>query len=140
MRKSNWEERLADYLAGAAEKPHEYGVNDCMLFVAGAVKATTGKDPGRGHRRKYDTAKGAVRYLKRLGFDSPEAMLDSLFEEKPVAFAQRGDIVLSDDEPGICIGGEALFVGIEVDEDGTERRAGLIRRPRAEWDKAWAVG
>ena len=134
----DWEQRLHDLVAANIARPHEYGRHDCLIFAANAVKAITGKDLGRGHRGKYDSHAKAYRHLKQMGFDSPAALLDSLFDEKPVGFAGRGDIVLvhteSGDNPGIVIGDFALLVG----EQGTTE--GLIRAPRALWLKAWAVG
>lgn len=133
-RRPDWEARLAAYLSTVAEQPHSYGKHDCMLFPAGAVRAMTGKDYARGHRGKYRSVASSVRYLRSLGFDSQEAMLDSLFDEKPPAFAQRGDIVLDlEGIPGVCIGGDALFVGAEGS------REGLVRQPRSAWRKAYAV-
>ena len=129
-RRGDWEAALAAYLERVRDKPYAYGQHDCLLFVAGSIKALTGKDLARGHRGKYKSATGAKRYLKKLGFSSPEKMLDSLLPAKPVGFAQRGDIVLADNNPGVCVGGEAVFAG----EDG------LILKPRAEWSKAWGVG
>jgi hypothetical protein len=133
-RRSDWPQRLASYLAGAADRPHVYGRHDCLLHIANAVEALTGRDYAEGQRGKYRSAAGASRYLRSLGFGTPEDLLDSLFPETPVAFAQRGDIVMGEDGiPGLCIGGEAAFVG---DEDG---RDGLVIVPRAEWRKAWKV-
>ena len=61
-------------------------------------------------------------------------MIAAKLPEKPVSFAQRGDNVTDEDGvPGVCIGGEALFVGME---DGRE---GLVRKPRAAWTGAWRV-
>lgn len=136
IRKPDWEQRLNNYLESVADKPHKYGSHDCMLFVANVIKAQTGKDLGRGHRRKYSSKIRAVKYLRKIGFDSTEAMLDSLLEEKPIGFAQRGDIVLTpDDIPGVCYGSDALVVGM-IEGEETE---GLRRIPRALWTKAWAV-
>lgn len=133
-RRPDWEPRLAAYLAAAANRPHVYGGHDCMIHFAAAVKAVTGKDFGRGHRGKYKSAASAARYLKSLGFASPAEMIDSLLPEKPVARAGRGDIVLDDEGiPGVCIGGEALMVGMQ---DGAE---GFVRVPRARWRKAWTA-
>lgn len=133
-RRRDWEPRLVAYLAAARDKPHRYGRHDCMIFSAGVVKAVTGRDFARGHRGKYRSAASATRYLRGLGFDSVEAMIDSVLPEKPVLRAQRGDIVLRDEgQPGVCIGGEALFVGSKEGEEG------LVRVPRAQWRKAWAV-
>lgn len=139
MRHPNWEQRLSAFVSKSFERPHEYGGHDCLLFPAGAVKAVTGKDFGRGHRGKYRSPASAVRHLKSMGFTSPEALLDSLFEERPVSFAQRGDLVLVPgdggwDFPGVCYGDTALVIA------DIEGREGLFESPRHEWLKAWAVG
>ena len=134
-RRADWEDRLHAFLGPITDKPHNYGSHDCLLFVAGAIEAVTGVDHAKGHRGKYKSMAGASRHLRSIGFDKPEAMLDSLFDEKPVGFAQRGDIVLTPDGiPGLCIGSTALVVGMI--EDGPE---GLIHVPRALWSKAWTV-
>jgi hypothetical protein len=134
-RRGDWEPRLASFVEKRREQPYTYGKNDCLLALADAVKAVTGKDYGRGHRGKYKSAASASRYLRKLGHDSPESYLDSLFTEKLPSFAQRGDIVLADDGiPALCMGGFALSVGSEGD------REGLVRIPRERWVKAWAVG
>lgn len=144
-RKSDWEQALADYLAAATESPYRYGHHDCLLHPANAILAVTGTDLGKGHRGRYASARAARRYLNSLGFRSPSEMLDSLLEDKPPAFAQRGDIVLISrdnpifvkrpawDVPAVCTGGEAVVVG----EHGG--RTGLIAIPRSEWTKAWKV-
>lgn len=135
MRRPDWPERLVAFVEANRSRPHEYGSFDCLLLPAGAVKAVTGKDHGRGHRGKYTNAATGARYLRKLGFDSPEAMIDSLLEEKPTGFAQRGDIVLgADGIPALCMGEFALSAGQEGN------RKGLVRVPRSEWVKAWRVG
>ncbi len=105
-----------------------------MLHCGDAVEAVTGKNLSKKHRGKYRSQATAVRHLKSLGFDTPEQMLDSLFDEIPVGFAQRGDIVLTppnDDSgwpvPAVCLGAKAQC-------------AGGIFEPRSRWLKAWKVG
>lgn len=133
-RRGDWEAQLAAYLAEAHDRPHAYGRHDCMTFVAGAIEAVTGKDFAKGHRGKYKSAATAARHLKSLGYASPAEMIAAHLEEKPIGYAQRGDIVLDGEGiPGVVIGGEALFVGCE------EGREGLVRQPRKAWAKAWAV-
>lgn len=139
MRLSTWERRLQDYFASVHDAPHRYGSNDCILHCAGAVEAVTGEDRAADHRGKYETSLGAIKHLKGMGFDSPAALVDSMFDEIPIGFAQRGDIVLVPgdggwDIPAVCDGGIALVVG----ED--ETRSGLFRIPREEWLKAWKIG
>ena len=130
----DWEPRLLEYLESVRDRPHEYGAHDCMTFVGGAVKALTGQDLFSEHIGKYEGELSAARYLKGLGFDSPEAMIDSVLEEKHVGFAQRGDIVLTPEGiPGVGFGDDALVVGVD------EGREGLRRIPRELWSKAWAV-
>jgi hypothetical protein len=132
-RHPQWEARLAAFVEKNRQRPYEPSRFDCLLMPAEAVKAVTGKDHGRGHRGNYKSTAGAYRYLQSLGFKSPEAYLDSLFPEKPVGFAQRGDLVLaSDGIPALCMGGFALSVG--------EGSAGLVRVEREDWVKAWAAG
>ena len=132
-----WERRLGDTLRGARLLPHAYGTHDCLLHAADAVEAVIGVDLGSAHRGKYKSQATAVHHLKKLGFASPEALLDSLFEEVPVGFAQRGDLVLTpanrDCEwaiPGVCMGAAAQCVS----------PAGAVTEPRARWLKAWKIG
>ena len=130
----DWEARLAAYLTEAATRPHAYGEHDCLLHVASAVEAVTGVDHGAEHRGRYSTEEEAKAYLRSLGFRMAKTLLDSLFTEKPVARAGRGDIVIdAEGIPGICIGGDALMVGAEPG------REGFVRVPRAQWVRAWAV-
>ena len=126
----DWEARLNAYVAKHHARPYSHAWH-CLLFVAGGVKAVTGRDFARGHRGKYRSMAGALRYLRSLGFDNAEAMIDAHLPEKPAGFAQRGDLVLAaDDVPALCMGEFALSV---TDE-------GLARVPRSEWRKAWRVG
>lgn len=137
MRHPDWEQRLVAYAMSVATTPHEYGRHDCLLHCGYAAEAVTGKNFTKKHRGKYKSHATAVRHLRCLGFQSPEAYLDSLFEEGPIGFAQRGDLVLTpaNDEggwklPGVVVGDVALCV----------TNSGLIAEPRARWVKAWKVG
>lgn len=131
QRLPDWETRLSDYLVTIADTAFEWGWNDCLMFVAGAIDAVTGQDPATEHRGQYRSQTGAARYLKKLGFDSPKACLDFLFERIPLAFAKRGDVVFSEDCAGICLGGFGFFLA----EDG-----GFERREFAKWTAAWKIG
>jgi hypothetical protein len=136
VRRKDWEARLHAYFDSARDRPHAYGRHDCMLHAAAAVRAVTGHDFGKGHRGKYRCEASATDHLARHGFRSAVVMLDSLMPRKPIAFAQRGDIVLADGIPGVCNGHEALLVG-QNEEDGRE---GLIAKPRETWTRCWSVG
>lgn len=146
-RHPQWEARLHELITASLNRPHEFGSFDCLLMPADVVKAVTGKDHARGHRRKYKSLAGAYRYLKTaFGVESAAGLLDSLFPEKKVGFAGVGDLVLcridvgegldgptAGDVPGVVAapGDVALVAGAD----------GLQRVPRGDrWLKAWAVG
>lgn len=141
----DWEQRLHDVIAANLTRPHEYGQHDCLLWPAAVVEAITGEDLGTPHRGKYDSLAKAYRYLGKLGFDSPTAFLDSLFDEKPVGFAGRGDLVLVEIPEAIAPGGislPAVVIGdhaLAIVADAADYE-GLARFPRSLWRKAWAVG
>jgi len=152
-RHPQWEERLSAFIAANLTRPHDYAKGwDCLLGLsAGAARAVTGKDYARGHRGKYKSHASAYRYLKKLGFESPEQFLDDLFDQKPVGFAGRGDLVLCDlseieaenspagPVPGVCLGSFALCIVAEHEASGPG--SGLVSVPRGDkWLKAWAVG
>lgn len=138
MRRSDWERALAAYIAECETRPYAWGEHDCALFAAGAVLAMTGDDPVPEFRGRYTTAAGSARALKRFGAGTLEATLDAKFEQRPIAFARRGDLAFHDGSVGVVMGPFALFVGGIVDEAEHEQ-AGLIRVPRADWQKAWSV-
>lgn len=132
-RHPDWEARLHDYIESALDRPFAFGQHDCVLHGARGVEALTGVDHTVDHCGRYSTALGSKRHLTRAGFKSVEALFDHHLPAIAPALAQRGDPVLADGAIGLCYGGYALFVGT----DGS--REGLIRRPRSEWQKAWAV-
>lgn len=137
----DWEQRLHEVVVANLKRPHVFGEHDCLLWIAAVVEAITGDDLGSAHRGKYDSHAKAYRHLSEMGFDSPVTFLDSLFDEKPVGFAGRGDIVLVEVPntnmhlPAAVIGDTAL--AIVADAADFE---GLARFPRELWRKAWAVG
>jgi hypothetical protein len=138
MRLLDWEQRLHDLVSERLLQPYDPSRHDCLMWPADAVKAVTGKDFGKGHRGKYKSTATGYRHLQKMGFASPEALLNSKFDEKPVGYAGRGDLVLVEVEgqriPAVVIGHHALAI-FEAGEF-----EGLARIDRALWVKAWAVG
>jgi len=128
----DWETRLAAYLEGLRDKEFAWGKLDCAIFAGGAVKAMTGVDPMRG-LRGYSSEEGAARVLKERGKGTLIRTVNSMFQRVPVGFAHRGDLVLVEGGLAVAMGDVALQVGRDRD------REGLIRRPRAQWAKAWTV-
>lgn len=129
----DWEQRLSDYIADNSDAVFQWGVLDCALFSCGAVQAIRGDDPAIDFRGKYSTAAGSARALKRYGEGSLEATFDARFEQKPVGYLGRGDLVWDGEAVGVCMGAHALFVG---EKDGID---GIYSTPRSQWVKGWAV-
>lgn len=134
IRRDDWEARLIDYLAATADEPYAYGRHDCALFAAGAVLAMTDFDPAAAFRGRYSTAVGSARALRRYGAGTLEATIATMFPDRPIGFARRGDLVLHESAVGVCVGADAVFVGQEGE------RAGLVRVARRAWLRAWGVG
>lgn len=132
-RHADWDQRLNRYLEEHAAARFDYGVLDCALFCAGAVYEMTGTDPAAAFRGMYRSAASSVRALSEIGQGTLEATVDAMFKAIHPAMARRGDLALHDGSLGVVIGGDALFLG---DENGV---AGLIRIPRAEWQRCWTV-
>ena len=95
MRCSNWTVKLTEFVKQRRDVPFEWGTNDCCLFVSDAALAMTGIDPAVDFRGKYKTELGAMRAIKKQGYDSIESVLTGVFGE-PVSklSVRRGDVVL----------------------------------------------
>lgn len=132
MRRGDWERALADYIAATEFEPHAWGSHDCALDAADAVQTMTGVDFAAEFRGRYRSAAGAVRALREHGLGTLEATLDAKFPEIARSFARRGDLAFHEGSLGIVVGPFALFL--------VECAASRIRVPRADWQKAWAVG
>ena len=125
----DWEQRLADYLAGVLNTPHRFGSHDCALHGANAVLAQTGHDYAAAYRGRYTTELGAARALRKHGAGSLQATFDVQLPVINPALAQRGDLVMAQEAIGVCVGGHAMFAGAQ----------GLERIARTEWSRAWKV-
>lgn len=133
-RKPDWETALSEFIGDCADKPFVYGEHDCAMFAANAVVAVTGTDPIPKFRGKYSTQTGSIKALKRYGAGTLESTIDSKFEVKPASNAIRGDLAFYEGSVGVVMGGFAVFVG------ENDKKPGLVKVPRADWEKAWSVG
>jgi hypothetical protein len=102
-RHPDWQPRLTDYLRANHARPFAWGRWDCALFVAGAVKAMTGRDPMRGYRG-YRTLREGLRKARARGVEDHVAGVAASFAEIPPAFAGPGDIAAVPGEPGLALG------------------------------------
>lgn len=133
-RLSTWESDLAAFVANRFEKPFTWGEHDCALFGADAVLTITGTDPAPDFRGVYSDQKGAREALRKFGKGTLLKTYQDRFPEKPISFAQRGDLIWNGFAIGVCYGSFALFIG---EPDG---KPGLVRLPRAEWKRCFSVG
>lgn len=131
----DWERRLHDFIAENRDRPFQWGEWDCALFATACAAAITGHDAAAAYRGTYDSKAGSARALRELGQGTLLRTVNASFEVKPVALAQRGDLVWWNGSLGVCMGAVGLFVG-----EGPDASPGLVPVPRTEWTKAWAVG
>ena len=93
-RKPDWESALVQWLQQAIKTPFVWGQFDCVLAAADAVNAQTGYDFATAYRGCYSTDKGALKQLKRRGYESVFDVVAKALDGEAVAPAQlqRGDI------------------------------------------------
>lgn len=117
MRVDNWNlkflERLEELKAQNQEEllgfdwdPKKANSFHCLTFSSTMVEAITGRNiyQEMASDKVYDTPLAAMRVLKDMGFSSVDQLIGSIFEEKRVTRAIRGDLVMipSDiEEPGL---------------------------------------
>lgn len=103
MRYPDWPERLAAYLSARRRMPFAWGTNDCAIFAADCVLDLTGTDPA-ARWRGYETEEAAREIVDAAG--GMRALV--ALTERPIAFAQRGDVVLAAPDGretfGVCVG------------------------------------
>lgn len=106
MRVSNWEILLFNYIEESKDIIFEWGVHDCATWVSDWRQIATGQDAAQAWRGKYRTERGALRQIKRAGFDTMPEWVDSILGDRLASplMAQRGDIALVQDALGIVTG------------------------------------
>lgn len=111
--------------------PLKWGEWDCCQFVATCVLAMTGID----HRESFPLYASETDALRIIaGFGSLELLLTSVLgDSKPVAFAQRGDIVVINAGAGMAAG---VCLGVMAAMMGTEKMQFL---PCAQATAAWSI-
>ena len=114
-------------------QPFQLGKWDCGRLFAHHARAMGHSVPCLG---VYSTAVGAKRVLRRLGFETSSALLDSLFPRIAPAEAIAGDLMAADGEQGIdavmLALGNGMALGWHEDAEGAvnirvERATGAWR-------------
>ena len=113
MRLYDWQLRFAEFVKARASMPFIWGQNDCCIFAADAVLATTGKDHAAS-LRGYISAREAQRLIEERG-GLREIVRAALGDSILPAFASVGDVVLVENEwrelLAICNGTTAIAPG-----------------------------
>lgn len=136
QRLPDWPERLAAYVEARRHMPFDWGVNDCVLFAAGALDAMTEGLRLSFDQRMWADAAEAAYILKKLG-GLQAACRESLgepIEGDQAALVGRGGVVCVDLEGRPTLGialGNGCWCGPGAD--------GLVFRPMAEVRLAWEV-
>ena len=127
----DWERRLGEYLSAPGRDLFMWGVNDCALFAAGAVEAITGAHPAPEFLGVYDSQRGVAEALRELGDGTLFRTIDTRFPRKEPGFAQRGDLVWTQDAVGVCMGAKGVFLQADA--------PGFAMLPRSSFQYAWGV-
>lgn len=133
------------FLLARARAPFAWGVNDCCLFPADAIRAFTGVDIAADFRGKYSDEASAMGLIKTITGGSTVADaaawcaakhgLAEWVRPKGPLFARRGDLAVLEDA-GRLIAGVVHLNGRDIVTVG-ER--GLKRLPLLGVLRAWAV-
>jgi len=129
-----WERRLVAAVEATRDRPFCWGRHDCATFAFDLRREIAGGyDVAALWRGRYSTARGALRVMRRLGWQTLEAAgRDLLGEPLPsVQLAQRGDLVLANTGLGfgVCLGARVAGIAPE----------GLVLVPLATSALAWRI-
>ncbi len=89
----NKEALLLDYIESKKSEKFEFGVNDCPLFLAGAIDTMHHTKLVEKYRGKWSDKKSAWKYAKNHG-EIQDHLRDLGCVEVGFNFAQLGDIII----------------------------------------------
>ena len=133
-RLENWPLRLSKYLNERSDKPFEWGKNDCLMFVSGAVAAVTGYDFSDEYL-PYSTRKEADEMLQE--YDGVVGIISEHLGHsgtEKILTAQRGDVVLfrlNDENIAGIVDDSGRFFQIVTEK-------GLLRVPLKRAVRVWS--
>ena len=132
-RLADWPDRLDRHIEEWRKKPFIWGRSDCALFCLYAEKSICGKSRFEDYLGIYESAKGSIRALTKLGRGSLADSVADRLPEIDVDQAGRGDVGLIDTPEGDAL---SLVVGDKVAAMGKD---GLVFLPREAMKRAWRV-
>jgi len=132
-RLDDWPDRLAAHVEEWRHKPFKWGRYDCAMFCLLGEKAMCGDSRFADYVGNYESPKGSVRLLRRLGNGDLAENVAQRLPEVPPQKAGRGDVGLIDTPDGDAL---SLIVGDKVAAMGKD---GLVFLPRDAVKRAWKV-
>lgn len=149
----DWPTRLDAFIQYRREDAFSWGGQDCFLFACDAILEMTGVDlassPGEGgkttFRGKYHDAAGALRLLKEelsasglaltIGTFFSLTAFERAIEEVSILFAQRGDVMLVEQDGRESLG----IVSLAGDTLWAPGEFALVEHPLSSAIKAWRI-
>ncbi len=117
---------LHSYVQNKIGKPFKFGVNDCPLFVAGAIDVMKGTELREKYTGLWHDQKSAWKYAKKNG-DISEQLKKLGYKTVELSHIQTGDIIVMEQRlahekkwrsVAVCLGSTVAIVrddiGVEV--------------------------
>lgn len=137
-RKPGWEHAYSETLQSLVDTPFAWGTADCLARVADLCEAMTGVNPLPASERRYSTAAGAAKVMKRLGFATVGEALASVFPTVAKAKARRGDCGVADVRiDGVTV--EAAFIVMGAQAVASNERGPVVIQT-LQLKKTFAIG
>ncbi|MEL4069930.1 hypothetical protein WKW50_07255 [Ochrobactrum sp. GPK 3] len=131
-----WDRALEDLATAHVSIAPEWGVSDCLMTAADAIKAVIGEDPLVKFRGKYKTEAGAARKMRANGCENVKDVFENYLQLEPVnrLVARRGDVgvMIINDE---YVAGFICGTGFAVKQPN-----GLAFYPVTDIEQAYRVG
>jgi hypothetical protein len=137
QRKNNWAICLDEAITAKRHVPFEWGVNDCCTFTGDLLQAIYSVDVFAAFRGQYGDELSAQMQIKGVGKTLYSAVSNTLkpygFVRKSLGFAQRGDLVMTQDNAMgiVALDGRSVVCLTE--------KAGVIYLPLAAAKYVWGA-
>ncbi|MBC8718837.1 hypothetical protein [Ochrobactrum sp. Marseille-Q0166] len=135
-RVAQWDRALEDVATLHIHTPPEWGVSDCLMCAADAIKAVTSIDPLSKFRGKYQTEVGAARKMRQHGCENVKDVFETYLGLERVnrLSARRGDVGV------MKINGEYVAGFICGSGFAVKQPIGLAFFPVTEIEQAYKIG
>ncbi len=99
------------YLSKNRNNEFKYGEWDCLEFILGFYKQLQNLTITKKVRHNYSSKSQYIKIIKDNGYNNVYEVLKAHLKERPVAFAQFGNIAYKDGALGIVEGLNSIFLG-----------------------------